>query len=108
MTTNYLEHALYVLCQLNENLIKEGKEVVFVYVASNNEVVGDDVGGTPSVEMDIGIDLGTYECHVAVWRVSKIELLQNLGGQMMMLSCVLFQGDTPSTSVISNAPYYQP
>ncbi|GLJ44931.1 hypothetical protein SUGI_0945920 [Cryptomeria japonica] len=75
MTMNHLEHALSMLCQLNEKLRKVGKEVMFVYVASDNEVVGDDVGGTPFVEMAIGFDLGTYECHVVVWRVSKIELL---------------------------------
>ncbi|GLJ22930.1 hypothetical protein SUGI_0432550 [Cryptomeria japonica] len=59
-------------------------------------------GGTPIVETTIGIDVGTCECRVAVWRDSKVELLQNPGGQSMMPSYVLFQGDTPSIGVSSD------
>ncbi|GLJ40105.1 hypothetical protein SUGI_0821490 [Cryptomeria japonica] len=69
----------------------------------------DDVeGGTPFVEMAIEIDVGTCECRVAVWRDSKVELLQNRGGQRMMPSYVLFRGNTPSIGVSSDVPYHQP
>ncbi|GLJ21759.1 hypothetical protein SUGI_0405960 [Cryptomeria japonica] len=78
-------------------------------VASDSEAVSDDVeGSTPFVETAIGIDVGTCECRVAVWRDSKVELLQNPGGERMMPSYVLFQGDTPSTGVSSNIPYHHP
>ncbi|GLJ54447.1 hypothetical protein SUGI_1169410 [Cryptomeria japonica] len=70
--------------------------VIGYTVASNNEAMSDDVGGeNPFVETAIGIDVGTYECHVEVWMDSKVELLRNLGGQRMMSSYVLFQGDIP-------------
>lgn len=78
-------------------------------VASDSEAVSEDVeGGTPFVETAIGIDLGTCECRVAVWRDSKVELLQNPGGQRTMPSYVLFQGDTPATGVSSTVPYREP
>ncbi|GLJ33267.1 hypothetical protein SUGI_0669350 [Cryptomeria japonica] len=73
-----------------------------------NEGVTVIEGGTPVVEMTIRIDVGTYECRVAVWRDSKVELLQNPGGQSMMPSYVLFQSDTPSTGVSFDVSYHQP
>ncbi|GLJ06683.1 hypothetical protein SUGI_0045120 [Cryptomeria japonica] len=83
-------------------------EEISYIVASNNEVVSDDVGGdTPFVEIAIRINVGTYQCRVVVWLDSRVELL-NPRGQMMMSSYVLFQGDTRSTCASSNIPYYQP
>ncbi|GLJ46497.1 hypothetical protein SUGI_0979920 [Cryptomeria japonica] len=72
-----------------------------------NEGVTIIEGYTPFVEMTIGIDVGICECRVALWRDSKVELLQNPRRQSMMPSYVLFQGDTPSTSVIDDS-YHQP
>lgn len=69
-------------------------------VASDNEAVSDDVEHPiPFVETAIGIDVGTFQCRVALWKDSKIELLQNPRGLKMMPSYVLFMGDSPSSGI---------
>lgn len=74
-------------------------------VASDNEAVSDDVEHPiPFVETAIGIDVGTFQCRVAVWKDSKIELLQNPGGLKMMPSYVLFMGDSPSSGISAETP----
>lgn len=74
-------------------------------VASDNEAVSDDAEHPiPFVETAIGIDVGTFQCRVAVWKDSKIELLENPGGLKMMPSYVLFMGDSPSSGISAETP----
>eukprot|EP01018_Ginkgo_biloba_P032642 Gb_20061 [translate_table: standard] len=74
-------------------------------VASDNEGAGEDVEHpSPFVETAIGIDVGTSQCCVAVWKDSKVELLQNSVGRKMMASYVLFKGDSPFSGISSEKP----
>uniref|UniRef100_A0A0C9S566 TSA: Wollemia nobilis Ref_Wollemi_Transcript_21746_2457 transcribed RNA sequence n=1 Tax=Wollemia nobilis TaxID=56998 RepID=A0A0C9S566_9CONI len=77
-------------------------------VASDNEAASDDAEPTiPFVETAIGIDFGTFQCRLAAWKDSKVELLHNLEGHRMMPSFVLFKGDTPSSGISLETSYNQ-
>eukprot|EP00252_Welwitschia_mirabilis_P011546 TRINITY_DN2581_c0_g1_i1.p1 TRINITY_DN2581_c0_g1~~TRINITY_DN2581_c0_g1_i1.p1 ORF type:complete len:577 (+),score=101.99 TRINITY_DN2581_c0_g1_i1:293-2023(+) len=75
-------------------------------VASDNEAASDDAAQSDLVfNAAIGIDVGTFQCRVAVWRNGKLELLQNPKGLKIMPSYVLFQGESPSSGISAEASF---
>ncbi|XP_050220114.1 heat shock 70 kDa protein 8 [Mercurialis annua] len=68
-------------------------------VASDSETTGEEKSSSPFPEIAIGIDIGTSQCSVAVWKGSQVELLKNTRNQKLMRSYVTFKDDTPSGGV---------
>lgn len=70
-------------------------------VASDSETTGEEKSSSAFPEIAIGIDIGTSQCSVAVWKGSQVELLKNTRNQKIMRSYVTFKDDTPSGGVSS-------
>ncbi|XP_023527608.1 heat shock 70 kDa protein 8 isoform X1 [Cucurbita pepo subsp. pepo] len=70
-------------------------------VASDSETTGEDRSASIFPEIDVGIDIGTSQCSIAVWNGSQVELLKNTRNQKIMRSYVTFKDDTPSGGVIN-------
>eukprot|EP00250_Pteridium_aquilinum_P010871 c19686_g1_i1 orf=120-1862(+) len=70
-------------------------------VASDGEPAAgeDSEESASSVHVAVGIDLGSSSCSVAVWRDSRVEVLENPLGLKRMASHVLFKGDVPCSGV---------
>ncbi|KAD3067464.1 hypothetical protein E3N88_35344 [Mikania micrantha] len=47
-------------------------------------------------EIAIGIDIGTFQCRLAVWNGSQVELIRNTRNQKLMKSYVTFSDESPS------------
>ncbi|XP_002516783.2 heat shock 70 kDa protein 8 [Ricinus communis] len=68
-------------------------------VASDSETTGEEKSSSAFPETAIGIDIGTSQCSVAVWKGSQVELLKNTRNQKLMRSYVTFKDDSTSGGV---------
>ncbi|KAK2974024.1 hypothetical protein RJ640_011389 [Escallonia rubra] len=68
-------------------------------VVSDSEATGEEKSSSAFPEIAIGIDIGTSQCSVAVWKGSQVELLRNTRNQKLMRSYVTFKDETPSGGV---------
>ncbi|KAK3021574.1 hypothetical protein RJ639_046281 [Escallonia herrerae] len=68
-------------------------------VVSDSEATGEEKSSSAFPEIAIGIDIGTSQCSVAVWKGSQVELLRNTRNQKLMRSYVTFKDETPSWGV---------
>lgn len=68
-------------------------------VASDSETTGEEKSSSPFPEIAVGIDIGTSQCSIAIWRGSQVELLRNTRNQKLMRSYVTFKDEIPAGGV---------
>ncbi|XP_058747980.1 heat shock 70 kDa protein 8-like [Vicia villosa] len=70
-------------------------------VASGSETTGEEKS-SPLPNIAVGIDIGTSQCSVAVWKGSQVELLKNQRNRKLMKSYVTFKDEGPSGGVTNH------
>ncbi|KAL5102241.1 hypothetical protein RYX36_006568 [Vicia faba] len=69
-------------------------------VASGSETTEEKPSALPNIA--VGIDIGTSQSSVAVWKGSEVELLKNQRNRKLMKSYVSFKDESPSGGVTNH------